>query len=775
VGICTDITERKSAEEVLQRANAELEQRVTERTAELSTTNAALRASQAELQVKTESLVAINTIADTVYRSLDLQTVVERALDSIMTYAQVTAAGIMMLDEQAQVLRLLSSRGFSQAVLQAGSVLPLAGNLNSVAVSNKEIVTSEDVRSDNRLKPDSQAALVAQGLRSAIVVPLVFQEHVMGTLNLVYKMQRVLTPQERETLASIGKTIGIAMANAQYVAQIQAEVAERKRAEEAERSQRVLAESLRDTAAELSGTLDLTAVMDRVLSNVARVLPCEAANILLVEDSQARVARRIGYGQPFLEELDVNQLTDLREMIQQARPRVIDDTRTYRHWSNRPEVAWIRSNVAAPIRSSGAVIGFLMLDSSEPNTFTESHAEQLQAFANQAGIAIDNARLYDAIQRHASELEQRVRERTGELERERAQLSAILNSMGEGVTGVIENQRFANQSLHTLTGYTAENFDTRMFQSDEITDEDYQAFLQQIDSQVAEREVWKGDLKLRRIDGGIIDVAVTVSGVKGGNGEPIGTVMVIRDISQEKILAEQKARFIANASHELRTPLANIKTRLYLIQRQPEKIEEHLQIMELVANRMRSLIEDMLDVSRFERGMISLNTDELVLQSVINDVLSVQQPEAELKQIRLTAHLPEAPLYVSADPKRITQVITNLVTNAINYTLEGGMIIVSAELVHEDDESYVVLRVQDSGIGISPEHLPHVFNPFFRATENTTGTGLGLTIAKEIIELHHGHIAVESEIGVGSSFNVHLPLIKPSNEDNGTERLRTED
>jgi PAS domain S-box-containing protein len=539
------------------------------------------------------------------------------------------------------------------------------------------------------------------------------------------------------------------------------QIAERERAEAAERRQRLLAESLRDAAAELSATLDLDAVMKRILAQVARVVPHDAANIMLIEDGTARVVRHHGYNANIVNlRLDVRDYSDLQHMIDSSTPRVVFDTRTDENWKIIPEVAWIRSNVSAPIKSAGAVIGFVSLDSAQPNTFTLEQAWQLQAFANQAGIAIQNARFYDAIRHHASELERRVAERTSELERERAQLQTILDAMGDGVTGVVDSgdgqnyRRFTNPAMTQMTGYTPENWNENLFRGEGMSDEDYAALRQQIMDHIKEHGIWQGELKLHCADGRILDVGVTITRV----GSTEGTVTIVRDISQEKALQEQKDRFIANAAHELRTPLANIVTRLYLIRKQPEKLDDHLPILESVTHRMRKLVEDLLDQSRFERGLIALAPAEVVLQKLIEDVVIVQSPEAAQKGISLRANLPEEPLIVCADMGRMTQVFTNLVINAINYTPEGGSIQIELHPEHTDEGHFAVVQVRDNGVGIAPDQVEHIFKPFFRANEATQGTGLGLSIAREIVTMHDGTIVVESCLGQGSCFMVHLPL-----------------
>jgi signal transduction histidine kinase len=179
---------------------------------------------------------------------------------------------------------------------------------------------------------------------------------------------------------------------------------------------------------------------------------------------------------------------------------------------------------------------------------------------------------------------------------------------------------------------------------------------------------------------------------------------------------------------------------------------------------MRNLVEDLLEHSRFERGVMPLRQEEVDLRLPIIDVIRVQQAEADAKQIKLTYKVPEPPIMALVDPGRMVQVFTNLITNAINYTPNGGQVHIDciSEISEDSGEEMVVVRVQDSGIGIKPDLLLNIFRPFYRGNEHTNGTGLGLSIAKEIVEMHGGTILVQSEVGSGSSFTIRLALIKPS-------------
>jgi PAS domain S-box-containing protein len=382
----------------------------------------------------------------------------------------------------------------------------------------------------------------------------------------------------------------------------------------------------------------------------------------------------------------------------------------------------------------------------------------LSANAALEAESAERQRVADDLRLLNVELEQRVQERTAELDDERAQLKAILDAMGEGV--IYKEQRhskYINQALSRMTGYNLADFDEGypdLLGAEQRSETDHTDLLGGV-----HESIWRFEIKVRRKDGTEFDAALTCTRVASRDGRPTGTVTIVRDISAEKQLQEQKGRFIANASHELRTPLTNFKTRLYLLRKQPDQSHTHIAALEHTTNYMAGLLEDLLDITRFEHGMIQLRCEHVILQDLITATVESQQLEAARKNIALQVDLPPAPLHALIDPKRLTQVLTNLITNAINYTAENG--VVSLRLLDERDDHahYAVIHVQDTGVGIAAEHLNRIFEPFFRVkSESTQGTGLGLSIAQEIVQLHGGLITVESALGAGSVFSIKLPI-----------------
>src|SRR5579859_3273078 len=382
----------------------------------------------------------------------------------------------------------------------------------------------------------------------------------------------------------------------------------------------------------------------------------------------------------------------------------------------------------------------------------------------------DRRRAEDELRRLNTELEQRVHERTVELQRERNLSQTILDSMGEGVIysedGTIH---YVNRALGTLTDYAAQELigspDGIFLGRDHIDQQGITA-VYSLSGLVSEAEMtWRGERAFFRKNGSNFNAALTVSRLINVSridnpGSKSGIIVLVRDISEEKQLEAQKSRFIADASHELRTPLTNITTRLYLLRKQPEQSETHLSALDNAVNRATELVEDLLDINRFERGAVHLKRQQTLLQDLVMLAVQSQLPEAAAKNILLGTDMPTEAIFVLVDPNRFLQVIVNLLTNAINYTPGGGRVTVELGVEAVETRQYAVLRVRDNGIGIPPEHLPHISEPFYRVDHSARrGTGLGLSIAKEIIDLHKASLIIESAVGVGSTFGVMLPVV----------------
>jgi two-component system phosphate regulon sensor histidine kinase PhoR len=241
-------------------------------------------------------------------------------------------------------------------------------------------------------------------------------------------------------------------------------------------------------------------------------------------------------------------------------------------------------------------------------------------------------------------------------------------------------------------------------------------------------------------------------------------VAVLHDMTREKEVAEMKNDFVSNVSHELRTPLASIKAYVEMLidgEADDEKTKrEFYDVISNEANRLGRLIDNILNISRIESGLVKVNKQPQSLTIIIKEAIEVIAPQAQGKNINLTEQLTPVFYQTLADRDMLYQAILNLLSNAVKYTAEGGTITIATAV--DEGSKKVVTRISDTGVGIPPKDLPFVFDKFYRAEANNRmakGTGLGLSLVKHIIEtVHRGRLFVESTVGKGSTFGFELDL-----------------
>jgi signal transduction histidine kinase len=250
----------------------------------------------------------------------------------------------------------------------------------------------------------------------------------------------------------------------------------------------------------------------------------------------------------------------------------------------------------------------------------------------------------------------------------------------------------------------------------------------------------------------------------GPDNGVVGTVTILENVTAFKQLDEMKSDFVNMVAHELRSPLSAIRQQnTVLLEGLVGPLQEKQQ--DLLGKGIRKidqlleLINDLLDIAKIEAGKHVQRRVPIDCGPIIKDTLALMDPKAREQGVTLTYSCEDIK-QIQADPKGIEEILNNLITNAINYSPDGGQVAVTAKGLAE----YMEIKVSDTGVGISPEELPKIFDKFYRVknprTRQVMGTGLGLAIVKGVVESHHGTIDVESDPGKGTTFRVLLPVIK---------------
>jgi two-component system phosphate regulon sensor histidine kinase PhoR len=355
--------------------------------------------------------------------------------------------------------------------------------------------------------------------------------------------------------------------------------------------------------------------------------------------------------------------------------------------------------------------------------------------------------LATALNAMSSQLEARIRE----LSEEKADLSAILAGMTEGVLVARPDGRIrlTNQALRQQFGITEETAGKTVL--DAFRNVPLQGLVGEVirDGDVSARELSFLSPSERTYE-------LSATRLQGSHGEVTGVIIVFHDITRMRQFENTRKEFVANVSHELRTPLSIIKGYVEtLLDDQPPDADTTRQFLNTIqrhSRRLEALIADLLSISALESQQARLNFEPVSMRAAAQSVLDELARQAQERSITVWLKIPEQLPAVRADAQRLHQVLFNLLDNAIKYTQAGGHVTILAT----EKEGAIETAVADDGVGIGPEHLPHVFERFYRVDKARSrelgGTGLGLSIVKHIVQSHGGRVWAESQVEKGSTF-----------------------
>ncbi|RPI34408.1 MAG: GAF domain-containing protein, partial [Chloroflexota bacterium] len=684
-------------------------------------------------------LLTLNHIVNELVQIYDLQDLMQTLLRSSEALLRADASGIYLIkDNGPKIIQTLTHNLAEEYANRIAS--DIAGLPGESAFKSHKPVYVEDVLSDPKF--GSRIHFIAEfGLRSLLILPVLFHSDMIGALVVYNQHPRKFGEEELQLGQTLAHTLAIAIHNARLY--------------QAEHSQRELAEALAQAAAVLNSSLYLDQVLDEILEQTMRVVSCSSANIMLVDGDEAYIARRRGYGD---EKATAGAVSDLRlpleapslkHILTTGLPLLISNTENDPLWPRFPGSEQVKSYAGAPLQINHLIAGFLNVDSDQPNFFTLETTLRLQAFAAHAAIAIQNASLYHSMQKYANELEDRVQDRTAELQAAKESIEGILASVPDAVIVLDEAGRLiqANQAGESLLAAAAiEKLD--LFAPE---------LLSNLGKNATPSE--KTVLAVQNRAFQPLSSPLTIQ------GKPSGQVLVFRDVTRFRELDQMKTKFVSDVSHELRTPLTNLTIYLDLLSNVTDhkKSQSYIETLRRETGRLTHLIEDLLTISRLEAGRVEIFIKQVdvnrLITELVQDRLFMANSHGLLLSCETAPHLP----YASADVRMLMQAISNLLTNAINYTPPEGAICLRSAKVDKENQAWVTISIIDNGVGIPPGELPLIFDRFFRGTASfetkAPGTGLGLPISKEIIERMGGTIEVESELGSGSTFTVWLRAV----------------
>ncbi len=423
---------------------------------------------------------------------------------------------------------------------------------------------------------------------------------------------------------------------------------------------------------------------------------------------------------------------------------IVDDTTQDERWYRFPDgKSQARSALCVPLLYNDDVLAVLTMLHPTPAHFTDYHLRLVTIIANQATVAVRNAQLFN------------------QMLRQQQQLETILHTIPDYLLVLDESSKivlvndaavelFSGEQTGSLIGQPVANY----LHLDSV----FSSILEVLENPVLDGQTWSFDVRSERQRR---DFLVTVSAWEHPSGDTAGYIVIMRDITTMRDLNRFKDEMLKLASHDLRSPLALIVGYASLIaldEAEDLPTQPYLDAIMRATERMQGLLDDMLRVEQIRKSPLEMD-QQIDFADLVGTAVEHMRPAAEQKRQALDTDiwLEDAPA-VTINPVLIREAMENLIGNALKYTPEGGHVTVRAF----SQDAYLNFNVEDNGIGIPAEHLPRIFETFYRAkqsgSEGVEGRGLGLSLVKTIIERHQGEVWVESNQGKGSRFGFWIPV-----------------
>ena len=787
-------------------------------------TTAHVRAQQ-RLQETNAALVATNELALRVNATKDLPTIFQYALDTLVALLHLDQGGVGLLEYGERTLRLVADH--SDGGFRHDLRVPLDDSFTLRWLRDeKRPLAIEDVEHDRRLPEAERALLRAEGVQSALFVPILVDGVLVCTIGLdATNAPRVFTADEIALCETVSNQLAVAIRNARLHEQMQARMTE-------------LA-TLNEVSIALAGSLALEDVLNRILREIARVVPYDAAFVALPSEASAHLrVVSVGGGRIIHErgtEIPIAR-SIIGRVFRENVPALLPDLAAARDWlavAYRPSPTAAtdeRAVIAVPLRAMEGTVGVLYLARDRKEGYTDSDLARLLRFTPMMGVAITNAHLYTRSVEHATQLERlndelkTLREvgiaTTGTLD-----LPAVLRRVLVEIARVVPFEQgfialedpdrhvlhieagsgtvvgsYIGLDLrldHSLNGHVFARGETicveDFWESEEWLDRSHRINVRPDELRsilcaplrVGGRSIgtiylahgkpamYRAD-DIDRIERYAAQVAIAVANARL-YGQVRRQVEELRELNAELEAASQhKSEFLATMSHELRTPLNAIIGFSELLHDDivlsEEDRRECLGDILTSAKHLLRLINDVLDVAKVEAGRMDLHPMAFTVADELREVERMLAPLILANQQTLSITTAPALPSAFADRARFRQIILNVLSNANKFTPSGGRIVVTAD----GEDEWVRICVADTGIGIRAEDAPKVFEAFRQIdgslSRRYNGSGLGLALTKRLVELQGGTIDFTSEVGVGTIFTITLPAARAGED----ERLRIE-
>lgn len=674
-------------------------------------------------------LELLYSVSREVATALDLRVVLQRVLYAAIENVGGERGSIVVLDEAGKPLdaTIVYGRTFHDHTTQQLKETVERGLAGWVIRERKAALVSNTGQDERWLRrPDDSRA--KSGAKSAICVPLLAREQLVGVLTLVHPVPNSFGAEHLELMQAIADQAGIAVLNARLYT-------------ESQRQARVMT-ALAAGAVNINATLHLEDAFQRILAQVTQALQVESAALALVETASGELVFRAASG-PNAEAILDRRIPAgegaVGQVLREGRALVIASAGRDDHYHANVET---RAVLLAPIQVQGQIIGLLEAINPFSGTFDPDAQLVMSGIGSLAGTTIQNALLFERL----NQAHQQYRELFDD------SIDSILITDWKGK--VIE----ANRQAGSLSGYASEqitglNIDAIHEVNWEKTGPEFNA--------LGDDTTCSYESVLYKHNANNIPVEVYVRRLEL-EGTP-ALQWILRDITTRKMLDALRDDLTAMIYHDLRSPLSNIISSLDMLsqilgEEDQNSAQSLLTIVSNSTSRIQRLLNSLLDVNRLEAGQAIISQQAIDPISLVEEAISETRPTAVNRQLDIQYSLADNPPPVWADAEMLRRVLVNLLDNAIKFSPPGGKIHVGGQ----QDGRWIRLWVKDSGPGISAADQERVFDKYMRMEspdgKKAAGLGIGLAFCRLAIERHGGRIWVESQPNQGASFFFTVPI-----------------
>jgi two-component system NtrC family sensor kinase len=692
------------------------------------------RANQ-ELKRHSAEVAAINSVSEAVSKSLDLETILQNALDRIIELTSADGAAVSLLNDSGDYLEMLAEKGFPEGMKSTFGSIPSGTGLAGEVINTGKPALTNDAREDERVRPEAREA----GLLSIMIVPLKSKGSVMGIIVLTAFRAGAYTEDDSHMMTLIANQVAVAIENSSLYE------------DSLRHSREVLAKNR--IVSTLTSAVEVEKVFDEFADQIRLLVDFKRISVVVTEADQSAMKVIVPTGhEPALDELPGGMRpvmgTAVEWVVKNQRPFI---GRDIRHESRFREQAkfieeGLRSQLNIPLIVKGEVVGSLNFVSAGVGSYDDNTVRKLQPVADQLALAVANQKLFENVAQAKSEWEK------------------TFDSASEGIAMVGVNHRILRinrAAAEMMAGEVGDFLGRRCFEVLHAGGSKPAHCL--MDEAVSGASSTRAEQEMS--DGRTLELVVDP--VFDSEGKPSGAVHFLRDITEAKRLREQLlqsekmvavGQLVSGVAHEINNPLTGVVgyAQLLLSQDIGEKAKKDAEGIYREAERATRIVRHLLSFARKhqpERNLVDMN-------AVLKQSLELKAYDLRVNNIAVETELDDGIPQTNADPHQLQQVFLNLITNAEQAMLEekgSGKLRVSSGR----KDGKIIMTFADDGPGVPEEIRGRIFDPFYTTKDVGKGTGLGLSVCFGVVTDHGGSIRAETTPGGGATMLIELPVTSP--------------